>query len=675
MSVFEVASTQGKGYTATNAATGFKTNENLLKIPSAITLVTRDLIDDIGAADTSNILQYVGVATFFEGEALALRGNRIANSLQDEMPDNVPYLDNINVDSYTVLRGPAATLYLGAALSGTVMKTSKFPLQKPQYAVTTKINEHGTYRLEGDFTAPLATIGDFKFSYRLVMAKQGGEGFFKNVLDNRLVVHPALQMVYKKTVVRLAFDYQHLVHIPGAQGFVTPYGKLYTGAGRNESFYPPGAMEDFQRRGVRLMIIQKISDNWDAKIGATNWWFARLGPAVSKGVLDWAAQTIRPQQRRNDQKADAQIAQIDVNGKYQVFGRATQTTFGASYSDTIGVSRFWSAPLLGMTFPMNNPQMDLFKVVHPRDYVPPANPGNRTTTYRGNVYVQQTIDVIPDRLTLVAGLTRSKIKTNNVTNLRTMPPAVVVEGEQDLHRYGIVFNVTKDFVLYAMESTTFSPGANRDINLNILPDIEGKGQEVGFKTAFFDGRISSTVSFFKMDLTNQAIIGGNLPGGISYFKPIGATFQEGFDLDLAISPLPGLQFIGSYYNGDVTDQAGAFVSNTYTGQISLVGRYEFQGYTLRGLSFGAGFVRISGRKIEIIPTSYLNIPAGLGPLIPLEPGNLVNLFASYKVNKHWLLRVNIDNLLDEAFALGAQTLTVVDPSPPRTISVSTTYKF
>ena len=67
LSVFEVASTQGKGYTVTNAATGFKTNESLLKIPQAVTVLTRDLIDDIGAVDSSNILQYAGVLNFSSG--------------------------------------------------------------------------------------------------------------------------------------------------------------------------------------------------------------------------------------------------------------------------------------------------------------------------------------------------------------------------------------------------------------------------------------------------------------------------------------------------------------------------------------------------------------------------------------------------------------------------------
>ena len=73
LSTFVVNSTQNKGYTSTNNATGFKTNENLMRIPQAVTVVTRDLIDDIGAVDGSNILRYAGVSNFFAVRASITR--------------------------------------------------------------------------------------------------------------------------------------------------------------------------------------------------------------------------------------------------------------------------------------------------------------------------------------------------------------------------------------------------------------------------------------------------------------------------------------------------------------------------------------------------------------------------------------------------------------------------
>jgi iron complex outermembrane receptor protein len=674
MSNFEVTSTQGKGYTSSNAATGFKTNEELIKIPQAVTLVTRDLIDDIGAVDGSNILRFAGVSNFFAGESFALRGTRINYPLLDEMPNGVPYEDNVNLDSYTVLRGPAATLYLNAALGGTILTTSKIPMSKPMYSITTKVDSNGIYRVEGDFTGPLATAGDFKFTYRLTTALQEGEGYFKNVTDHRNVIHPTFQMAYKKTVVRVAFDYQHLVHVPNGNSLITPEGKLYTGAGRDEAYYAPGTMENFHRRGVRTVVIQKLADNWDVKVAATRWWFSRYGVVVfPTGGVNWPAQTIKFNSRKNDQKLDFSITQVDVNGKYHIGPISTQSTFGASYSHEEGKSHILGFPASVFptaTLSLSNPNLN--SIIAPDVHSPVSGNPSGSNTYRGNAYFQQTIDIIPKWLTLVGGLTRSKIKINNITNLNTGAVGLPAQGQDTLHRVGAVVNITKDLVIYAMESTTFTPTSNRDVNLSFLPNAEGKGREAGIKTSFFDGRISSTLSFFKLELTNQSFFGGVRPDGISYYTPIGATTQKGFDMDLAYSPIPGLQFIGTYYNGKVNDQTGAKVANSYTGLFSLVGRYEMQGTLLKGLSFGAGLSRLTGRQLAV--GAYVTGLAGV-TLLEVKPSNELSLFASYKLNRNWLFRVNVDNALDEAYVLGAQNAYFVDPSTPRTLSGSVTYKF
>lgn len=675
LSKFVTTSTQGKGYTSSNAATGFKTNESLMRIPQAVTVVTRDLIDDMGAIESSNILQFAGVSNFFVGESFAMRGTRIGYPLLDEMPDGAPYLDNINLDSYTVLRGPASTLYLNASLGGTVLTTSKFPTGQSKYSVTFKADQHGLLRGEADFTSNLFSAGDASVSYRVALGTQDGGDYFKNVKDDRDMIHPSFQVKWKNTVVRLGYDYQHLEHIPNANSFVTPSGELYTGAGRDEAYFVKGTMETFYRRGVRLIAVQKINDNWEAKVAATRWWFSRLGVVVfPSGGVNFVNQTMTFNARKNDQKLDFSIAQIDINGKYTIAGIDTQTAFGASYSDEVGKNRIIGFPASvfpAVTVSMSNPRLDLITAPSLSQFFA-ANPGSQSTTYRGNAYVQQTVDVIKDRLTVVAGITRSKIKINNISNTATQALGVPVDGSDNLHRLGVVFNVTKDVALYAMESTTFSPTSARDVNLNVLPSAEGNGREAGFKTAFLDGRLSSTFSLFKLELTNQAFFAGVRPDGVSYSAPIGSTTQKGFDFDLALEPLPGLQLVGTYYKGTVKDQAGVRVPNSYKNQMSLVARYSFQQSSLKGFAFGAGFSRISGRTLS---TGAAYVTAT--PITFVEPkaGNLVNLFASYAYKKNWLFRANIDNLLDETYAAGAQNAYFVDPSPPLTVSGSVTYRF
>jgi outer membrane receptor protein involved in Fe transport len=224
LSKFEITTTQDKGYVANNAATGFKTHQELIKIPQSVTVVTRDLIDDIGASKTSDVLQFAGASQFYRGESIRLRGARVLNSYMDDAIENVPYSDNVNIDSYEVIRGPAGVLYANAGLGGIVLKTTKKPLPYEQRKINFSFKDWGEYRSELDVTGPAGSLGDVKVGYRLAMAYQGGDNYLKNVTDKHLAVHPTLQFDLKNTTVRFAIDYVDLDNIAGAQNFVLPTG-------------------------------------------------------------------------------------------------------------------------------------------------------------------------------------------------------------------------------------------------------------------------------------------------------------------------------------------------------------------------------------------------------------------------------------------------------------------
>jgi outer membrane receptor protein involved in Fe transport len=189
--------------------------------------------------------------------------------------------------------------------------------------------------------------------------------------------------------------------------------------------------------------------------------------------------------------------------------------------------------------------------------------------------------------------------------------------------------------------------------------------------------VSSTISVFKQELTNQAVFGGNLPNGITYQLPIGSTKQEGVDADVSVSLAQGLEFIVTGYKGKVTDQTGTQVSGTYRSSVSVFTRYDFgnQG-PLKGLAVGAGFVTVGGRTVATGgATGIFNIPGGVPPFIKVDGGHLVNVFAHYELGKQWSFRGNVNNVLDDHYPLGLQGPIAVDPSPPRTVSFSASYRF
>jgi outer membrane receptor for monomeric catechols len=50
-------------------------------------------------------------------------------------------------------------------------------------------------------------------------------------------------------------------------------------------------------------------------------------------------------------------------------------------------------------------------------------------------------------------------------------------------------------------------------------------------------------------------------------------------------------------------------------------------------------------------------------------------FVEYQLNRRWHFKLNVNNVLDETFVVGAQHAAAIDPSQPRTFSLIATLRF
>jgi iron complex outermembrane receptor protein len=683
LSKFEVTTTQDKGYVTSNAATGFKTNQQLLSIPQAVTVVTRDLIEDIGFSASSDALQFAGVGRLTVGtEASMLRGNRIGNPIVDEFPNGgPPYLDNINIDSYEVIRGAAAVFYINSNLGGAVLKTTRKPLPYKATTLGFSTDQYGTYRATIDTTGPLFSIGEGKFSYRFDGVMRGGEQFFKYRSEDTYGLFPTLQFKYKDTTVRVAMDYMKLEHYPQSHSFLTPEGQVYTGAGRSENYQAPDNLEAFTAKQVRLSLLHRFSEDWEMKFSASNNRYLRgpTGIILPGGGVDWVKETVTFNARRNFQDFNSNYAMGDVSGKYVIAGVKAQTLAGFQFTEGTSDALFQSSTTFGdgtnrVTRSISAPNMGSVIIPNLASYPQSANPGGRSIGNALIAYVQQQADVIPDRLSLVAGWSSWGNQSTSIPNPSAARPApsTTTRSSGLLHRYGLVGYITKEISVYALESTTLQPNTFGIMaNGQQLPNQIGNAQEVGIKFALFGGKISSTFSLFDMGLTNQSTFAGVLPDGRSYSNLIGSTVQKGWDVDLEVRLLPNWQLIATAFSGDNKTATGAPVSASYRSSWSLFTRYDFTPNTFKGLSIGGGATTKTG---WIVSSGGLILPTPKA-FIDVQDGLLVNVFASLKIGRHWTARINIENLLDETFPAGFQAAWLVDPSNPRTTSLGTTYKF
>lgn len=687
LSKFEVRTTQGVGYSQGNSASALKTSESLMRLPAQVIVLTNDMIKDIGSGFASDALTYAGLVPYYRGPAIMSRGSRIGNPYTDDVPQStgIGVSDNVNIDAYQVIKGPQQVLYPLASLGGLVIQTTKKPLPGiKQGVIDAKISEFGRYTATLDLNQPLASIGDAKITGRLVGIEQGGEGAFYNSRDDKQGFFPSLSLDWKNTIVTAQYGHMVFHYLPGGTGILTPDGDIYAGLGIRNQNSPRNNTDRNVQNEARVAWTQIISDNWQVKSQAAFFNVSRLGSVAFPTTVNWNNNTMTYTLRKDNAFNESLDVQTDVSGQYEI-KVPMKTAFGFNLHDQTAKSEYWVKPTI--TIPIGDAAaINAIELPSIGSYTPPANPGSRVKQYVSNLYAMQTIDAIPKWLTLVGGMTYSNIETVTDTDLSKRNPFVATNtnAHEWLHRYGAVVYLNKNLTAYVSESTTFNPAVGVTYENNPLPSVLGKSQEVGLKGVYFDGKISASVAYYKMKLTNQAVLAA-FPAlnvaGLNYYIPIGDTENKGWDASIALQPLPGMQVVATGYVGTVHDSNGNPITATVENSWSVFTRYDFSRESkLRGVAFGGGAAKAGGKWFNM---TGLVLPNGAAlpknssgnSLFKLKQDVMLNLFASYRLDRHWEFRIDCTNVLDEVFPIGAQGVGLADAAEPRTFFFRTTYRY
>ncbi len=686
LSPFQVTSTQDKGYLVTDSGSALRTRQDLLDIPQAVQILSRDFIKDTGALDTAAVLQFAGAQARESGEFFTFRGQGLGYALIDGMADRTPYADNVFVDSYQVVKGPAAVFYPNTSLGGVVLKDTRKPLPTRMNTLTLRAFDYGLIRAEIDSTGPIGRLGDTKVGYRLTAAVQDGDSQWENVKDKRIVAHSALRFDLKNTTVILSLDKQLITRPSNPTGVITPDGSIWQGGSRRKKgIVPPGTGETFDHTGFRAMVIQSFSTNWDARLiaGANN--FTRKGTIVIPAYgANFQTRQVGLMNRFNNAALEDYSLVAEVNGKYEVLKRKNQSTFGLILNNARTLNRFWVNPNFGGP---NQPQkwvsLDTYdlnaitsSVLYDRSAYPrPAIPGSRQVNYYGNAFFQQIVEVVPDRLSLVGGVSKYVNDTRVESNYAAIPlTATSTNSWLTLHRYGFVLSITKGIRVYGLDSTTsLPPNSARTQDGSALKPASGKGKEIGIKMNLFEGRVFGNLGVFDYTTSGgSGGIGGFFPNGEAWVLVGGTRRSKGWDMDLAFKVTQNWQVMGNYFesNGS-TDDKGQPVLDAAKSTWSFFTRYNVPKMRI---SFGGGANYTAGRNVT---SSGITYPTGQTkpPRMPVVDGTWTTAFINYTHNKHLSFSLTCVNVLDEDYPYGWQAAYLVDPVPPRAFSLSATYKF
>ena len=233
---------------------------------------------------------------------------------------------------------------------------------------------------------------------------------------------------------------------------------------------------------------------------------------------------------------------------------------------------------------------------------------------------------------------------------------------------GLVYDINDTWSAYASYTSIFQPQTYRDSSGKYLSPVTGKNYETGLKSDWFNGRLTSTFSVFRIEQDNVGQEDGdrhvNNSSEQAYYAAKGAVSKGAeFELNGAVTDNLQLTFGATRYVAK--DSTGRFNSQLPQTSFKLFTRYALP--MVPDLTIGGG-VNWQNRTFQ--DTTNAN-----GEAARVYQGSypLASLFARYQVNKQLAVQANVDNLFDRTYYAYLSDYAVY--GEPRSYSVSLSYMF
>lgn len=652
-----------EGYKATRSATATKSDMAIIDVPASIQVVPREVITDQNAQSISDVTRNISAAqssgTFgnrsegltirgFSGSRLAKDGFLSATSFGD-----VGFLDLANVERIEVLKGPASVLYGQNEPGGLVNIVTKKPQPDSFHDFDATYGSYDFYRGQADLNRPLNEEESLLF--RLNAAYQESGSFRDFFIDShRGQIAPSLRWTpTEDTSVDLQVEYydqkqqfdRGLVAV-GDQADVLPrdryLGEKFSTNEANELRFN-GAIDHEFNENWSLRTLFRVADSHADRFSADPRGLQADGRTLDRRVMD-LQQDIRNY-----------AAQANLTGNFQTGFLEHELLLGVDTNFT----RFESA---SRTAALDS--IDIYAPVYGAEpgAFGPTSTQDRDIDFYG-FYLQDLVSIGEHWKVMLGGrfdyaqtkFSRDGDLINDATDKEFSP------------RAGIVYQPADNLSLYSSYTKSFNPFVfNVSADGSPFEPEYGEQYEIGIKGAFFQNRLSATLSVFQLTRENVLTADPNNP---SFSIQTGEQRSRGIELDLAGEIMPGWKVIasGAYIDAEITKdntfEEGNKLANVPTWSGSLWSTYEIQKGNLRGLGFGGGLFAASRREGDLANS--------------FQADGYVRADATvfYRYNENVKASLNVHNLFDASYIEAASSRTEIYPGAPRTVLGRLTISF
>lgn len=730
--VFNVSADKADRYAPGDSISAARIRASIADTAASISVISSEFMKDIGADNLLDATRYIsGMSAGRAAGSSGILDRHVIRGFENDgrTVDNFATGFQVNFDPQfiervEVVKGPNSILSPTGTPGGSINVITKSPKFTRANSVFFQVGRFDAQKVGFDSTGPVTLFGRKDLAFRLVGNYQNTHSFLPGrikLADLEAAMTWKISSTSQVIVKYFGFDWTQ----EGAVGAANTWGiavdpTLPHGATLYDE--PPAALgftyrgkngvTDWSTRknrvnmlsaeytvGLTSQISMRLASNWfNNKFGqdqglpsvpniAANRYDPRTGlvtpnqtwaivngqPVATTSILWDPTRIARTATYIQSLGQNFQL-QHDFAGNFKVGSVAIQPVAGWSSVSSVTFPNFTKTVAL--------PTINLFA---PDDNPPKPDKSTYTTSQFNNshnsqrqVYAYTRISAFGDRLFLSGGAARIWLHNRNTNLLPTIRVPVgpattqVLKDNTDTYLAGALFKPTKNISVYYSYSTNAS-----GVTFNNNPLWRtGTQHEYGFKTDFFQQRLSIATAYFDIVQNNLTT-----PNPAFNVDPINNPPQllsdatnKGWEIEVKGGLTKDLSVVASATSMKVRDAFGRRSRNIPDKTAGLLLNYRFSEGTLKGLGVHAGATHQGDSAGETAASSATALGVIMQPGFKISAYTLINVGGSYSY-KNYSFTLGIDNVANHKGFWQAAGRGAVPPIPGTNVRLTTTIAF
>ncbi|WP_419735812.1 TonB-dependent siderophore receptor [Pseudomonas sp. COR18] len=660
--------TQSEGYQGQPSSSTTKLGLTDKETPQAITTITRSQMDDFKLNGVKDALRSAPSVTVEQSETdrteFTSRGFDIGTFEYDGM--GMPFAQTILIgdqdmaeyEQIDVLHGANGLMSGTGNPSATVNFVRKRPTDTFQAQIDTSAGSWDNRRIDMDVSGPLTESGNVRA--RFIYAHDKGNAWLDRYSHEKNVVAGLLAFDLSDADTLTVGFSQHNSDANGSTWGNLPLVDSNNNPihyrSRSSSVGQPWTYWNMHTQRAFAELKHDFGNGWNATITATGITEKQdtnmlyVSSVTGDDATAFAAHTTS--------KAHELLGEAKLSGPFSLFGREHELTVGASYGRTHQTAREYDAAAAGY-YPTSFASI-LAGTETPPLFIYTSDTNTQNFTDAQKSLFAATRFSLADDLHWIAGA--------RMLSADGSGDSYGVDHSQREHGKvtpytGLVYDLNRQWSLYTSWTKIFNPQYGTvGIDGKPLAPLEGKSLEAGVKGSLMDDRLTLTGAVFKTEQSNVPSNSRYIQVGSQYRYYTDDYKSHGIELQASGEVLPGLDLLGGYTYVRI-DGADGDRARKYVPKHSVHGMLT---YRLPGLPQAKVGTRVSWQSA---------VQNDVYSSIRQNPYAVVDLMASYDINRNWSTSLNLNNVTDEKYLVSLYSGTASNYGAPRNLTASLTWKY